>query len=76
MKQFYFNQAYVNSAKLKIVRLATRSETAICAIARGTLSGLLLLLLCCWNIPRLNPRVTWRLEVQAAVIGSTSVRFH
>jgi hypothetical protein len=41
-------------------------------IARGTLSGLLLLLLfCCWKSPRLTPRVTWRLKVQAAVIGPT-----
>jgi hypothetical protein len=40
-------------------------------IARGTLSGLLLLLLfCCWKSPRLTLRVTWRLKVQAAVIGS------
>jgi hypothetical protein len=41
------------------------------SIARGTLRGLLLLLLfCCWKSPRLTLRVTWRLKVHAAVIGS------
>jgi hypothetical protein len=42
----------------------------------GTLSVFLLLLLfCCWRSLHLTPRVTWRLEVQAAVIGSASAIF-
>jgi hypothetical protein len=58
----------LNHSKLKI-------KWYVNFIACGTLSGFLLLLLfCCWKSQRLTSRVTWRLEVQPAVIGSTSAR--